>query len=108
MGLDHLAEEVAARHRRAIRPTRRAGLTAAVESGGEYQWRRAKAKHHLFNPETVFKLQHSTRAGRYDIFRQYTDGIDGPVEAARHAAGLFRFRKGVRPARPRRRGGAGV
>ncbi|HET9676058.1 MAG TPA: Zn-binding domain-containing protein, partial [Solirubrobacterales bacterium] len=31
---------------------------------------------HLFNPETVFKLQHATRAGRYDIFKQYTALVD--------------------------------
>jgi glutamate synthase (NADPH/NADH) large chain len=61
VGLDVLAEEVAIRHRRAYpeNPTDRAhrGLTV----GGEYQWRR-EGEIHLFNPETVFLLQHATRS----------------------------------------------
>ncbi len=43
--------------------------------GGEYQWRR-EGEEHLFDPETVFRLQHSTRAKRYDIFKQYTQRVD--------------------------------
>src|SRR5665811_1241024 len=39
--------------------------------GGEYQWRR-EGEEHLFDPETVFRLQHATRTGRYDVFKQYT------------------------------------
>ena len=39
--------------------------------GGEYQWRR-EGELHLFNPQTVFKLQHATRSGRYDVFKEYT------------------------------------
>ncbi len=39
--------------------------------GGEYQWRR-EGEEHLFDPDTVFRLQHATRTGRYDIFKQYT------------------------------------
>ena len=66
-----LAEEVLPAHRRAypaddVRPHHR-----ALQVGGEYQWRR-EGELHLFNPQTVFKLQHSTRQGRYDIFKEYT------------------------------------
>ena len=49
--------------------------------GGEYQWRR-EGEYHLFNPETVFKLQHSTRSGRYDVFKQYTKLVDDAVAPA--------------------------
>jgi len=42
-----------------------------LEVGGEYKWRRG-GEYHLFNPETVFKLQHATRAKRFDIFREYS------------------------------------
>ena len=42
-----------------------------LEVGGEYQWRR-EGEYHLFNPDTVFKLQHSTRTGQYSIFKEYT------------------------------------
>src|SRR5512139_469920 len=75
VGLDVIAEEVRWRHRRAY-PTRRASTAhRTLETGGEYQWRR-EGELHLFNPETVFRLQHATRARRYDIFKQYTTAVD--------------------------------
>ena len=75
IGLDELAAETAARHAIAnpSRPEERAHRK--LELGGEYQWRR-EGEHHLFNPETVFKLQHATRAKRYDIFKEYTSRVD--------------------------------
>ena len=69
--LETIAEEVARRHAVAYP---RAGIAPAhreLAIGGEYQWRR-EGEPHLFDPETVFRLQHSTRSGRYDIFKQYT------------------------------------
>jgi glutamate synthase (NADPH/NADH) large chain len=59
--------------------------------GGEYQWRR-EGELHLFNPETVFRLQHSTRTGRYDIFKQYTRAVDEQAERLMTLRGLFRFK----------------
>ncbi len=99
VGLDTLAAEAIARHRRAYpdRPTARAHRT--LEWGGEYQWRR-EGEYHLFNPETVFKLQHATRAGRYEVFKEYTRLVD---DQSRHLAtlrGLFEFRFGARPPVP--------
>ncbi len=47
--------------------------------GGQYQWRR-DGEFHLFNPETVFRLQHATQAGRYDIFKKYTRMVDEQTE----------------------------
>ncbi|HMD46973.1 MAG TPA: glutamate synthase large subunit [Acidimicrobiales bacterium] len=75
VGLDVLAAEVAARHRLAHfgRPTEQAHRE--LEVGGEYQWRR-EGEHRLFNPKTVFKLQHATRAKRYQIFKEYTAAVD--------------------------------
>ena len=46
-----------------------------LEVGGEYQWRR-EGEPHLFNPETVFKLQHATRIRRYEVFKEYTGLVD--------------------------------
>ncbi len=59
-----IAEEAQRRHRRAhaARPGP-SGPTATLDVGGEYQWRR-EGEYHLFNPETVFKLQHATRTGQ--------------------------------------------
>ena len=65
-------------------PTRRAAPAAAhrrLDVGGEYQWRR-EGELHLFDPETVFRLQHATRARRYDVFKQYTAGGRRAVRAA--------------------------
>ncbi len=99
VGLDVLGAEVAAHHERAFpaRPTELAHRE--LETGGEYQWRR-EGEYHLFNPDTVFRLQHATRTKRYDIFKQYTAMVD---ERSRHLAtlrGLFELREGARPAVP--------
>ncbi|WP_419404341.1 hypothetical protein, partial [Micrococcus sp. F3Y] len=56
-----------------------------LEVGGEYQWRR-KGAPHLFNPETVFRLQHSTRERRYDVFKDYTRRVDDRRPLARAQA----------------------
>ncbi|MBT5581896.1 MAG: glutamate synthase subunit alpha, partial [Acidimicrobiaceae bacterium] len=70
-----------------------------LEVGGEYQWRR-EGEYHLFNPDTVFKLQHATREGRYDIFKEYTAAVDDQSTRLGTLRGLFRFRDGVRPSIP--------
>ena len=90
IGLDEIAAEVAARHAVAYprNPERRAHRK--LELGGEYQWRR-EGEYHLFNPETVFKLQHATRAKRYDIFKQYTGLVDDQSKHLATLRGLFEF-----------------
>ncbi|GAA2001868.1 glutamate synthase large subunit [Nocardioides kribbensis] len=91
--LDTIAEEVARRHATAYP---RGGILQAhreLETGGEYQWRR-DGEPHLFDPETVFRLQHSTRAGRYDVFKQYTQRVDEQAERLMTLRGLFRFKDG--------------
>jgi glutamate synthase (NADPH/NADH) large chain len=95
IGLDEVAEEVARRHRAAHpdRPEERSHRR--LELGGEYQWRR-EGEHHLFNPETVFKLQHATRAKRYDVFKQYTKLVDDQSKRLATLRGLFELRVGQR------------
>ena len=56
-----------------------------LDWGGEYQWRR-DGEYHLFNPDTVFKLQHSTRSGQYSIFKEYTRLVDDQSQQLRDAA----------------------
>ncbi|MGE3288843.1 MAG: glutamate synthase large subunit [Pseudonocardia sp.] len=99
VGFDVLAEEVLRWHRRAfpadgVRPAHR-----ALEVGGEYQWRR-EGELHLFNPATVFTLQHSTRQGRYDVFKRYTTAVNDQSSRLMTLRGLFTFRTGVRPPVP--------
>ncbi len=99
IGLQVIADEVAARHAKAYpaNPTERAHRR--LDIGGEYQWRR-EGEVHLFNPETVFTLQHSTRAQKYDVFQQYTARVDELSATAGTLRGLFAFREGVRPPVP--------
>jgi len=97
--LDDIAADVATRHKLAYldRPDERAHRE--LEVGGEYQWRR-EGEYHLFNPETVFKLQHATRTGQYKIFKEYTRLVDDQSERMASLRGLLKFRAGVRPAVP--------
>jgi glutamate synthase (NADPH) large chain len=99
VGLDVLAAEVAARHRLAYprNPAERAHR--GLETGGEYQWRR-EGEVHLFNPETVFLLQHATRSRQYEVFRRYTEQVDSLSKQAATLRGLFRLRRDVRPSIP--------
>ncbi len=97
VGLDVLAAEVAARHRHAYPRVPHKHRTLWV--GGEYQWRR-EGEAHLFNPQTVFKLQHATRSGRYDVFKEYTAAVDDQAARLLTLRGLFRFVDGARPPVP--------
>jgi glutamate synthase (NADPH/NADH) large chain len=99
VGIDEVAEEVARRHRRAYPVDGLPPAHRSLEIGGEYQWRR-EGEPHLFDPETVFRLQHSTRSGRYDVFKQYTARVDEQSRRLMTLRGLFRFRDGERPAVP--------
>ena len=96
IGLDVIAAEVAARHAAAhpSRPDQRAHRK--LELGGEYQWRR-EGEHHLFNPETVYRLQHATRAGRYDLFKKYTASVDDQSRVLATLRGLFQLKPAAVP-----------
>ena len=104
--LDDIAADVATRHALAYldRPDERAHRE--LEVGGEYQWRR-EGEYHLFNPDTVFKLQHSTRTGQYSIFKEYTKLVDDQSERMASLRGLLKFKDGVRQPISDRRGRAG-
>ena len=95
VSLDTLAEETIKRHHIAYPPMGEIPGTKKLPIGGEYQWRR-EGEPHLFNPETVFKLQHSTRAKRYDIFKQYTTLVDDQSKNLMTLRGLFKFKEGTR------------
>ena len=89
VGLEEIASEALTRHARAYED-REVG-PPILEEGGLYQWRR-DGEYHLFNPETVFRLQHATRAGRYDIFKQYSRMVDEQSERLCTLRGLFAFK----------------
>jgi glutamate synthase (NADPH/NADH) large chain len=91
IGLEVIAKETIARHHIAYPPGGEVPGTLRLPIGGEYQWRR-DGEPHLFNPETVFTLQHSTRNKRFDIFRRYTKDIDDQSKALMTLRGLFTFK----------------
>ena len=95
VGLEILHIEITKRHLAAF-PNQSASRTSLpLEVGGEMKWRR-EGPPHLFNPETIFKLQHSTKAKRYDIFKEYTRAIDDQAERLMTLRGLFKFRNDLR------------
>ncbi|MFC5146494.1 glutamate synthase large subunit [Streptomyces aureoversilis] len=95
-GLDVVAREVAARHAKAYPATGIAATHRRLDIGGEYQWRR-EGEPHLFDPDTVFRLQHATRARRYDIFKQYTERVNEQSERLMTLRGLFSLKNDREP-----------
>ncbi|WP_186759328.1 glutamate synthase large subunit [Arthrobacter alpinus] len=99
VGLEVIAREVTQRHVLAYPVDGVDVPHRPLLGGGEYQWRR-DGEPHLFNPDTVFRLQHATRERRYDIFKQYTNGIDDQASKLMTFRGLLKFKDGVRPPVP--------
>ncbi|WP_353508694.1 glutamate synthase large subunit [Intrasporangium sp.] len=91
VGLDVIARETSERHATAYPPDGVYQAHRVLDVGGEYQWRR-EGEPHLFDPETVFRLQHSTRQRRYDIFKQYTGRIDDQTSRLMTLRGLMAFK----------------
>src|SRR6185312_6627093 len=94
--LDDIADDVAARHALAYLDRPDEWAHRELEVGGEYQWRR-EGEYHLFNPDTVFKLQHATRTGQYEVFKEYTTLVNDQSERLAALRGLFEFNIGKRP-----------
>jgi glutamate synthase (NADPH/NADH) large chain len=96
IGIETIADEVTRRHARAF--PQRGRDDAGLDSGGEYQWRR-DGEYHLFNPETVFKLQHATRSGQLEVYREYAEQVNNQSRQLATLRGLLGF-KSMRPAIP--------
>src|SRR5213592_3345614 len=94
IGIDVVAAEVLKRHAAAF-PSRSGG-SMDLDTGGEYQWRR-DGEYHLFNPDTVFKLQHATRSGQYAVFKEYTRLVDDQNRRQATLRGLLEFAPNGRP-----------
>ncbi len=96
VGLDVIAQEVALRHRDAYPRSGGKPAHQRLRMGGEYQWRR-DGELHLFNPETVFTLQHSTRTRQYEVFKKYTDLVDNQAKNLMTLRGLLEFDTSRKP-----------
>jgi glutamate synthase (NADPH/NADH) large chain len=95
VGLDVIAEEARQRHAAAYPLDGNQLPHQGLWTGGEYQWRR-EGPPHLFDPETVFTLQHSTRERKFDVFRRYTDRVNSQSQELKTLRGLFELKLGER------------
>jgi len=95
VGIDVIAQETIKRHHIAYPPGGEIPGAKRLQIGGEYQWRR-EGEPHLFDPETVFTLQHATRSKRFDVFKRYTERVDDQSRRLMTLRGLFDFKKDVR------------
>jgi glutamate synthase (ferredoxin) len=91
IGLDTIAAEVLMRHNAAF-PDRPAG-DQALPTGGQYQWR-ADGEFHVFNPESIHRLQKAVRTGSYATFKSYAELIDDRAKNLSTLRGLLDFKKG--------------
>jgi len=89
--LDVLAADVAARHAMAFTANTASREHRGLPVGGDYQWRR-EGELHLFNPETVYLLQHSTRSKQESVFRRYTDLVNSLSRKGGTLRGMFELR----------------
>ena len=98
IGTDVIAQEVLMRHSAAFGD--RAIERSTLPSGGQYQWR-ADGEHHLFNPESIHRLQKAVRNGSYSSFSEYSRIIDANTAALCTLRGLLEL-KPATPCRSRR------
>ncbi len=90
VGLDTIHAEALARHNLAFKVAPE--LDGALELGGQYQWRRS-GELHMYNPNTIAKLQHSVRAGSYRLFKDYTRDVDTNATRLATLRGLLKFKQ---------------
>ncbi len=94
VGLDVLAAEVKSRHDRAFPERPMNGHQLDV--GGQYQWRR-DGELHLFNPETVHKLQYAVRSDNYQVFKQYSELVNNQSRRLCTLRGLMELKLADNP-----------
>ncbi|MBS1495818.1 MAG: glutamate synthase large subunit [Bacteroidetes bacterium] len=90
IGLDEIAKEALAKH--AIAFSQKSIPVELLPAGGIYQWKR-KGEFHLFNPQTIHLLQHSTKTNDYNLFKKYSKLINDQSEKAATLRSLFQFKK---------------
>jgi glutamate synthase (ferredoxin) len=89
VGLDVIAEEARLRHKRAF-PDRSAH-EPALSGGGQYSYRR-EGELHLFNPQTIHKLQHACRVDSYEVFKEYSKLVDDQAQRLCTLRGLMELK----------------
>ena len=74
--MKHIEKETLERHEKAFD-----GVTAkeALPSGGNFKWR-ANGEYHMFNPQSIYKLQMACRTGNYQLYREYAEEMNAHQE----------------------------
>jgi len=89
VGIEVIAAEALARHSRAF-PARDA-VNTELDAGGQYQWRDG-GEYHLFNPQTIHKLQTACRLGSEKIYREYAELVNNQAKNLCTLRGLLDFK----------------
>ena len=93
VGLEVIAGEALARHRRAFP---RESVNTELDAGGQYQWRDS-GEFHLFNPQTIHKLQTACRLGSEKIYREYAELVNNQAKNLCTLRGLLDFKFAEKP-----------
>lgn len=89
IGIETVAEEVLIRHKNAFNNIRKP--VSELDAGGNYAWRK-KGEFHLFNPDTIYKLQVSTRMNDYALYKEYAGHINNQDKNLCTIRGMFKFK----------------
>lgn len=87
--LDIIARETLLRHKKAFEADR---AEDGLEIGGNIHWRK-NSDTHLFDPDTLAKLQHSCRIDNYELYKEFAQRINDQSEKLKTIRGLLKFRK---------------
>ncbi len=90
VGIDDIARETLRRHKRAY--PERGEETPYLDTGGVYQWKR-DGEFHLWNPESIAKLQDSVRNNDYSVFKEFSGLINDQSKNPTTLRGLLKFKK---------------
>ncbi|MBX3586223.1 MAG: glutamate synthase subunit alpha [Ramlibacter sp.] len=94
IGVFEIAEEAIRMHKAAFGDD--PVLASMLDSGGEYAWR-VRGEEHMWTPDAIAKLQHSTRANNWNTYKEYAQLINDQSRRHMTLRGLFEFR--IDPAR---------
>ncbi|MBO9686985.1 glutamate synthase-related protein [Roseateles chitosanitabidus] len=89
IGVFEVAEEALRLHRAAFGDD--PVLEHMLDAGGEYAWR-ARGEEHMWTPDAIAKLQHSTRSGKFDTYKEYAQLINDQSKRHMTLRGLFEFK----------------
>ncbi len=94
VGIDVIADEVKLRHHHAF--PERSVNGRQLDPGGQYQWR-ADGEYHLFNPQSVHKLQLACRTNSYDVFKEYSSLVNERSRNVATLRGLMELKPSDKP-----------